>query len=293
MSDIYYSRSMYEAIALSGGGYKALCHLGALAYLEDAGIAAQLSTFSGSSAGSIVAAMAALNSGNDCARELFRRYASRDMIRPIRYNNFLSKYGIVTPMFEDLEVEIASKLGSKNATLRDLYRKTGKRVIVSAFGVSDGKTRFFGEDDSTMDTSLLSVLRASSAIPVLMSPVSISNRLYVDGAIRAYVPMQPLKDVPSSRVVGMSLSPRVPREIEIRNAFEFIEALVTSVLRSLNPRDSPHASRVCYLDDDDRNLGFGLQRPDLEQAQKLFTLGYAAMRERHRADSDAFDSRAL
>lgn len=53
--------------------------------------------------------------------------------------------------------------------------------------------------------SLLSAIRASISIPAVFTPVSIGNRLLVDGGLLNPLPVGPAMDAPSDAIVGVSL----------------------------------------------------------------------------------------
>lgn len=275
---LQFMATVYEGIALSGGGYNAFSHLGALACLEDLGQLDKVSTVAGSSAGAVVATLALLNDMK-CMRGLLETYAGKSLMTPLRQQNPLANYGFISPAYELLADRVKERLGRPDATLGDLRRATSRRLIVPAYRVRDGKTRVLPEE-----LSILSSIRATTAIPIIMTPVRVGEHLYVDGGIGAYVPLKALAaaGVPPERSLGVSLEASDGRPAEIRDAGGYLAALAAGVIQALDEersRDEP----ACVLRVKHPPAGlFGLVPPTYENAQALFACGYAAMRELHR-----------
>lgn len=65
----------------------------------------------------------------------------------------------------------------------DTYLANPAEFSVGAFEMETGRMRYWGRDDVDELPGLLSRVRASSTMPVLMPPVSLDGKTYVDGAL--------------------------------------------------------------------------------------------------------------
>ncbi|WP_319370571.1 patatin-like phospholipase family protein [uncultured Ilyobacter sp.] len=158
-------------IALGGGGSRGFAHLGAIKALEEKGI--RPNVFSGTSAGSIVAALLATEKTPD---EIM------DIMGSIKITKALN---IILPAdgFASLD-----KLGSKldeilgGSDFSDLKHK----LYICASNLNTGKAEYINNGN------VAKAVQASSSIPILFAPVEIDGQLYVDGGLLDNVPIMPL-----------------------------------------------------------------------------------------------------
>lgn len=158
-------------LVLSGGGVKAMAHIGIIKALNERDIYAD--TISGVSAGAIVGALYANGTGPLNMLAFFKetplfRYNFFTINRPglfdtEKYVFFLSQY------FE-----------------RDAFDALEKELFVTATDLQSGVPKIFSSGE------LLRPVLASSALPPVFSPVTIDGRLYADGGIMNNFPLEPL-----------------------------------------------------------------------------------------------------
>ena len=158
-------------IALSGGGARAIAHLGILKALEEFGI--HPSIISGTSAGAIAGAFYA--SG----------YSIKEILEIIEKGHFFSfsnilfeKQGLFSMKpFEKIYNQYFSK-----KTINDLNIP----LFITATDILKGELVYFSSGN------LSQALMASSCIPLVFQPVSFNNTLYVDGGVLNNFPVEPL-----------------------------------------------------------------------------------------------------
>ncbi len=171
-------------VVLSGGGIKSVGHIAFLEYLEIRGF--QIASVSGSSAGSMVAAMYASGMSVD---EVLNFYKTTPLFKyswltPIKagifdtekYASIVEQY--VKPRFEDLNIPI----------------------YVATTNLQEGKVKYFSSGE------LVRPLLASCAVPAVFCPVQIGEHLHADGGIMDNFPVHPFleKDKP---IVGSYVCP--------------------------------------------------------------------------------------
>lgn len=154
------------------GGSRGFAHLGAIKALEERGI--KPNVFSGTSAGSIVAALlAAQKKTPDEIMEIMKDKKISDASKitlPVHGFATLDKFGM----------ELDEILRGKD--FADLKHE----LYICASNLNTGKAEYINSGNGAK------AVQASSSIPILFSPVEINGQLYVDGGLLDNVPGQPL-----------------------------------------------------------------------------------------------------
>lgn len=191
---------------LSGGGAKAAAHIGAHRALEEFGLTP--SRYVATSMGAVVAACFA--SGLDYDGVL------RRMLRVHRCD-------VAVPSLTLLAGPFASSLLSPRRlrnTIANLvpvrrFAELRSPLTVTAVSADTGQLELFG--DGGNDVPLIDALCASCALPIYYPPVEVSGRRYVDGGLRAVLPLDVAArfepDLVVAVRVGPSFSARPARQV--------------------------------------------------------------------------------
>lgn len=176
---------MEFGLVLSGGGARGIAHLGVLKALQEEGLSP--SFISGVSSGAITGTLFAAGMPPDDALEILLKTKLFRYLRPA-----LNRFGLLN--IEKLTSVFQQYFPVK--TFEELKIKT----IVSATDLEAGKTRYFEEGP------IIPAILASSAIPVLFTPITIENKLYIDGGVLNNFPIDPLRDK-CSYIMGVHTNP--------------------------------------------------------------------------------------
>ncbi len=178
---IFSKKRIRLGLALGSGGAKGAAHLGALKAFEEENIRFDL--VAGTSIGSIVGAMYALNYTTDQMIKILEEYNLSDRINILKMT--LSK--------DSLENTLEKILGDKT------FSDTLIPLRAVACDVNTG-------DEVVMGTGSLSkALSASSAIPPVFRPVHRMGRKLVDGAYVNAVPSDVVKSLGADVVISIAL----------------------------------------------------------------------------------------
>jgi NTE family protein len=175
------------AIVLSGGGAKGAFQLGALDYLiRDHGVDPEV--FVGVSTGNLNAAMLAQGQGRQGL--LDQLAALKAVWFGIRDNDdiYFTRFGGVVGLLLKADSVYSNKpLWAKIREHVDPDRlvESGRVLRVGVVELMSG--RYLDIDGS--DLSILEMIRASAAIPVLFNPVDVGRGRYVDGGVRDITPL--------------------------------------------------------------------------------------------------------
>ena len=202
-------------LVLSGGGLAGISYAGALKFISESGIGADIRHVSGTSMGAWFATAFALGiPAAELETMAHHVFSDPDYVRyePTALLGLMSTYGLddghrfVKPLEpymaavalapEELQKSAAAKMtfrehaGAPATTFRDIRERFGRTLVVVATCLETGEAVYFGPD-STPEVAVLDAVRASMAIPFVIRPVRIAGRHYIDGAFTDNTPFAP------------------------------------------------------------------------------------------------------
>ncbi len=220
-------------VVLSGGGAKGLAHIGALKVIEEAGI--EIDFIAGTSMGAIIGALYASGYSANDLDSIFRSADFETLIQdhlPRSAKTFYEKedserYAITLP-FDKLELKLPSAI-SKGQNVYNLFVK----LLYHVSDVSDFKKLpipFFciatdiekGEAVYYDSGYLPDVIAASGAFPTLFEPVSIGNRLLVDGGVVNNYPLGELRALGADIVIGVDVQSDLADRSRLNSATDIL-----------------------------------------------------------------------
>lgn len=157
-------------LALGSGAWMGLAHIGVLKSLEENKI--PISFIAGSSVGSIIGGLYAFN-----------------------------------PNIKEIE-KIVNNLSLKDANLYGLLKKTIGNVKIEDLKIpysAIASDLLTGEAVVINQGSLITALKASSAVPLLFSPVKIKGKNLVDGGMTNPIPINTVRQMGADVVMGVNL----------------------------------------------------------------------------------------
>lgn len=203
-------------LALAGGGSKGAAHIGVIKAFEEENI--DIDYISGTSSGSIIAALFAMGYDSKEIYYLFNKYSKK--IKYINYKNIfkliygiLIKRKIIIKGFND--GEIIEKIINEAADLKKVknINQIKKTLLIPSIEIHDGKIYYFCSQikrakfsDKTTYINNINIgkaVRASCSYPVIFEPCKYKNAELVDGGIRENIPWKCLKEFGASKVIGV------------------------------------------------------------------------------------------
>lgn len=176
LADIYRSEENI-GFALSGGGSRGACQVGALRALTEAGIWPHI--LAGTSIGAVNAAWFALYPHNlDRLEDLWRPLRKSDVFpgNHLRVLSNMTRYGY---LYEARSLEARMRRHAGHAHFEDCMIP----CAVTAVRLSDGKSVVFDSGE------IVPAVMASLSIPGVFPPYRIGDELYVDGGVLEYLPV--------------------------------------------------------------------------------------------------------
>ena len=203
---------MQLGIALSGGGAKGAAHIGILKALEEANI--KITCISGTSSGSIVAALYSCGYSPEEIYYIFKKYC-----RYITDYDKLIPFKVLGTLFTGrINLKSVAKGNNIECIVNNVCYKKGKIDIaqlnlpcaIPAVDIANGQIVYFCSRQVRMDRNetvfddkpeyvyherISNVVRASTAFPSIFEPKRIGKHLLVDGGVRVNSPVTVLKSL--------------------------------------------------------------------------------------------------
>ncbi|MES2276481.1 MAG: patatin-like phospholipase family protein [Bacteroidota bacterium] len=233
-------------LALSGGGIRAVAHLGVMQALTDHGI--KFSHISGTSAGAVAAAFFAEGYAPQDILQIIKDAKLFKLLRPA-----LGSSGLVSILKTRFLIEQYIPHNS--------FQKLKTRVTISAVDLGEGKLVYF--TDGELDLTIL----ASCCLPGIFKPIIINNHMYVDGGILNNFPVEPLVGN-CDFIIGSSCN-HLPVVTEIKSFGNLIDrSAMIAINSSLDTRKN-----MCDVVIEPHGLG-GYGIFDTDDAEEIYMIGY-------------------
>lgn len=197
---------MYTGLVLSGGGYKGLCQLGVLHYLDEKNLISDIQEYCGTSVGAIICTLLSVGYSH---YDIYN-FAVKENI--LKQNNTLDissiffKWGVVDldGMMDKIQNRIYNKIGTGiELSFKELYKKTGKKINI-CFGDIDNCEMVYASVDSTPDMNCMDALKYSCNIPlVFQTPSTESSIRGIDGGFGDHFPLQHLINKNVKGIIGI------------------------------------------------------------------------------------------
>lgn len=214
-------------LVLGGGGAKGSYEIGAWHALCQNGLNKNIKIYSGASIGAINCALIQLMDSNDAAKVwLEYNLQERFMANGINYNDILEiideikkgkKVDFDGVLSRDGFVELLNELniGNLENIGRDFYAAVvnitkipkERRFLKPAIDWYEGRKTGFTQYINLKNTNknfIVNVLTASSALPVIYTPVTIGDQYFVDGGVNDNLPIYPVYQNGYKKIIVIS-----------------------------------------------------------------------------------------
>lgn len=274
---------MNIGLALAGGGLQGIAHIGAIKAIEDLNI--KVDYISGTSSGSIFAAMYAIGFTTDEMKEFAREYY-KTLIkiekRPIisAVGNYLIhknvKIGglISGEKIENLVRQFADKKKIKN--ISDVQMPL---AIPTVDTISTKECIFMSKELKTKredieyiyDIPLETAVRASMSFPGIFTTCNFDKYNFIDGGTKDNLPVQVLKDMGAEKTIGLSFN------IDKYTPTENILNILLRTVDIFSLKDVRAAQKIADLAIEIDTQGTSLL--EITDLEKCYQIGYDTIME--------------
>jgi NTE family protein len=226
-------RDQSFALVLSGGGAHGLAHIGVLEVLDNLGMRPRLVV--GTSMGALVGALYATGMTGQEIDSLAHRLPLEELFHRYPPFAFVTSGDLTTPLVSQAPAFVVEQLGTAvrlqspaarerqvnaifdqillrgNLTARGDFRRLPIPFLAVA---TDMRTRgpvVLGSGD------LAQAVRASAAIPIVFSPVSLDERMLIDGGLSANVPITAARSAGAARLLVSDVGSLAGRVTDVQS----------------------------------------------------------------------------
>ena len=264
----------YNSIIFSSGGIYGITFIGVYSYLYNHNLLNNIINYYGCSVGSIFAFFACINHD---PKDLYQ------FAMDFEYNNYsdinllnlASNYGFESgdKIINAIKTILYNNLNINNISFKELYILTNKKLHITATNLNDHIIEYFNVDMHP-DMDVLTAIRMSISIPIIFSPVSYNNKLYVDGGLLEQVPqcIEPA-------LIFKILHIKQHTDNNINTLEEYCANLLSCMIINLNKDTIKENQHVIEINIHNMNIyTFDLT---LREKKRLFKIGYRATRTFH------------
>jgi hypothetical protein len=225
-----------EEICIGGGGPKGIAYLGALYELDKNNLLNDTRVYSGSSIGGLFAVLLSIgykpeelldklfefdfNSLNDL--DLTNTSRTKSLMKGNEFKKFIKDL---------LEIKI-----DPDITLKELYKKTKKEVILTATCVNDEKIEYISYKTDP-ELSIFKLICMTTSIPPIFPPIEYKGKYYADGGIIDNLPLVVLK--PGSWGITSTSSAIYDKDYSILGyTLKILHIVYTTLQKNLNQFDN-------------------------------------------------------
>jgi len=203
-------------LVVQGGGMRGVYSIGALAALEEMGFGQCFDHITGSSAGAMNGAYFITGQANYAVHTYVNHLTQKAFVNPFRFNKMVDIDFLVDHIGKKERPLDIKKLEAANTMLH-----------ISLTEYLSGETHFV--TNKTPGIDLWEALRASAAMLFLYNkPVRVGERLYVDGSLRARLPIKRAIDCGCTYIVIILT---MPRSYRVKGQNALIKSLTWPVTR--------------------------------------------------------------
>lgn len=235
-------------ISLSGGGIRGMAHLGIIQAMEEHGLKPDI--ISGVSAGAIVGALYA--DGN----------SPKDIARFFQEQKFFQLAKVSLPTKSILTSERFYKAVGQ-LFRASTFEELNIPLVINITDLTDGHPVFINSGP------LLDIVVASSSIPIILNPIEIGGRQYVDGGLTCNLPAKIIRSQ-CEQLIGVHVN-HIPTTPPLHSIWEIAERAYHITLEA----NTIEEKKVCDLVIEPVKVRkYGLF--EVGNSEKIFELGYEA-----------------
>lgn len=287
-------------LILSGGAYNVTMYIGCIKRLEEAGYMKSITTIVGTSGGSIIAFLLALNFTSTEITKLMSKYMTSPRedagINACAIFELFNTFGLddgcqMIAMFRealimknhnhhptDLDFNIDPT--QLDITFIELGKKYGRNLVICGTNLSKRRSEYFSIDTHP-DMSVITALRISCSIPILFTPVHYAGSVYVDGGIYNNLPFDYFEmdnPIHETHTIGINV---IDKQNDISTFTGYMMEIFSSIMEKASQIEKINALKyICNLDAAIPLSADVLQlHIDPDKMQALITKGYERMSE--------------
>lgn len=237
---------MKLGICFAGGGIKGIAHVGVLKAFEEENI--KFDYISGTSSGSIVAALYSVGYNADEIYEIFKKYNKKinyfelKNIFKLIYGIIIKRKIIITGLNSGEKIEKLINQECRKKGINNI-NQIKKKVLIPSVNLCNGKIFIFSSiknrsiySDKIIyknNVNIGKAVRASCSYPGVFEPMQFEKEYLIDGGIRENVPWRELKENGVDKVISIIFQNEIEKKQKI-NIFDSISGSIELLCHELS-----------------------------------------------------------
>ena len=252
----FHNKSMEkDTLILGGGGIWGYAMVGVLEVINQ-----EFTNIVGTSVGGMIGYLLCIMT----PQEIFKRTRNLNVFEDVDISNFFEEYGICRfdKMKDFLEEVTYEKIGERNITFNDLFKKTKKTLKITGTNITRRCSETFSRQN-TPDMLIIDALRITTCVPFIFHKVKYRGDLYVDGSLLNPIPYNEFKVSKERKMCITAENEGCEKKDDI---MKYIGDMIMTVIEnqmSNNIKDIIKLKCDCYM----------LEECNESKAQKLYEYG--------------------
>ena len=282
MEDIpLYQGKRKNILVISGGGFKGFSALGAITKLKELEIIDNLDIYCGTSVGACISLLLIIGYSS---QDIFEILSKLDMSKMVVNNidNILDEVHIglnlCDPIIYTIGYMMKRKRFSTKITFEKLFKKTGKKIIITGVCLNDTSLHYFSYDN-TPNMEVLKAVTISISIPLIFKPCEYNNKLWLDGGIMNNYPIDLFNDKLND-VIGIYLDEEYTTYETFDDTHNYIYQIIKCIFRGMNYNKlEMYKNNTIHIKTKNFSFGYEMNQKDIEL---LYQIGFSTVSDKYK-----------
>ena len=236
----------YNILVLGGGSIKGFSILGALQYAKDNDLLNNITTYSGTSIGSIICYLLIIGYSPIeilvcvCVNQVLDHFKNLDLINLVNGKGAV-EFIHLQNFLEKLTLDKTEHL----LTLEELYTKFGSKLICCTYNLTKQRIEYIDYENHPK-LSCITALRMSSNIPLFFEKFWYNNFEYIDGGIADNFPIS-ITDKSGNQILGINTIENSSNIKKSENFMEYILRILYIPFNQANKYSIKNTSERCSI----------------------------------------------
>lgn len=221
-----------SVLILSGGGIKGIAFIGALKALDSYHLLDNITTFVGSSVGTLINFLYILGYAPDELYDFVKKF-DLGKLKNLQPELLLDKYGLDdgTRIINTLKKFISNRQLNPKITFKELYDLTGKKLITTTVSLNNMRPCYMSHETHPQ-LEVCHAIRMSISIPFIFTPVIYQDTYYIDGGCIDNFPIHLFKDQ-MDQIIGICLMESCESQLKINNIEEYMSIVLQCIVTGI------------------------------------------------------------
>lgn len=246
---------MIDTLVIAGGGLKGFSMISSINKLIKSNIIKlkNIKYYYGTSVGSIICFFLAIGYTMEELEIFINKFNFKSLSNDLDIDNLFENYGLShgSNIMTTIHSLLTAKTRLLDINFKTLYKKYNIKLHIIATNVTDSIEEIFSLEN-TPAVSIMTAIRASIAVPIVFTPITIEGKQYLDGGL---VNNFPINHVSSKNFLGITTN--FNKNNNDSSLVNFIFNFIHITIKTINLKNITvnNLDRIIILENKDLNVG--------------------------------------